>query len=320
MLIRRAAVAAVATALFAGIAGADGPQSADRECYKGSNGLPVCTVKTPASTGAANTPVPAAQPTESSTDQSDDRSPVTEPATKPVRRGDKKDLAPGECAWRLLSPPPPAGDPLWEGHDPSTGVVKYNFCNGPIAYRFEPTAAAAPRPPRPPPPPDPAVLARQAFTRLVLPKPSVRRSPSADGSDPAQGGLPYTIVNLWTWYWTDPAVWVDRSTTVTLRGVSATATATPTALLFDPGDGNASVSCAGPGRPWRESDGNDAPGRGGCGYVYASVTPDGPLTSTVSIRWHATWTGTGGAGGDLGMLTTSATSSFLVEQIQVVNR
>ena len=35
-------------------------------------------------------------------DQSDDRSPVTEPVTKPVRRGDKKDLAPGECVALLL--------------------------------------------------------------------------------------------------------------------------------------------------------------------------------------------------------------------------
>jgi hypothetical protein len=174
--------------------------------------------------------------------------------------------------------------------------------------------------PPPPPPPDPAVLAQQAFAELALPKPTNGRSPGPDSSDPAHGGLPYTIVNLWTWYWTDPAAWVEQSITVTLQGVSATATAKPTTLVFDPGDGSAPVSCAGPGRPWSEADANDPPSGGGCGFRYAAVTPDGPLTSTVSIRWHATWTGTGGVGGDLGDVTTSATSSFLVEQIQVVNR
>ena len=54
--------------------------------------------------------------------------------------------------------------------------------------------------------------------------------------------------------------------------------------------------------------------------MYRAVTPDGPLTATTSIRWSVTWTSNVGAGGTFPVLTTESTSSFLVEQIQVVIR
>jgi hypothetical protein len=282
-----------------------------RDCYiDAATGKPSC-IKTIPGSG----PVPPANTNATTTSvaqNSGDDASATRTAAQAV--GDNAGLAPGECAWKTLVPQPPAGDPRWEGNDPAAGVVQFNDCNGPTFYQFAAAAPAAP------PPPDPAVLAQQAMSQLTLPKPSVERSPSAESSDPAQGGLPYTVVNLWTWFWTDPAVWADLSTTVSLQGVSATATAVPVALVFDPGDGGPAVSCPGPGRPWEVADGNDPPSRGGCGYRYVAVTPDGPLTSTVSIRWAVSWTGTGGVGGDLGEVTTSVTSSFLVQQIQVVSR
>ena len=89
------------------------------------------------------------------------------------------------------------------------------------------------------------------------------------------GGLPYTWVGLNTWVWVDN--WQPLQRTVDLRGVSATVTATPTSLSFDPGNGDAAVSCPGPGRPWTEADGNRPPTNGGCAYMYRSVTPDGPV-------------------------------------------
>ena len=102
--------------------------------------------------------------------------------------------------------------------------------------------------------------------------------------------------------------------------MSATVTATPTRLVFDPGDGAAPVSCAGPGRPWTEADGNDPPTGGGCAYVYRAVTPDGPLTATTSVEWSVVWTSNTGAGGGFPAASTRVSSSFLVEQIQVVVR
>ena len=225
----------------------------------------------------------------------------------------------GECAWRDASGLP-ASDPAWAGNGPATGSLLVNICNGPTRYLFVPNPApgAAPAAPPSPPPPNPAVLAQRAYGELTLPKPAVKRSPDEGNSDPQYGGLPYTWVNLWTWTWVGD--WQSRARTVELRGVSATVTATPTALVFDPGDGSAPVTCGGPGRPWTEADGSDPPSAGGCGYVYRAVTPDGPLTATTSIRWSVTWTSNVGAGGTFPVLTTQSASSFLVEQIQVVIR
>jgi len=228
----------------------------------------------------------------------------------------------GECAWRDASATP-SGATAWGGNDPAAGTLVVNICNGPTRYVFVPdvaTAAGAPAAaaPPPPPPPDPAVLAQQAYGELTLPKPVVKRSPDENNSDPQYGGLPYTWTNLWTWTWSSE--WQPLARTVELRGVSATVTATPTSLVFDPGDGSAPVTCQGQGRPWTPADGNSPPSAGGCGYMYRSVTPAGPLKATTSIEWSVVWTSNVGAGGAFPPMTTQATSSFLVEQIQVVTR
>ena len=196
----------------------------------------------------------------------------------------------------------------------------YNDCNGPTFYQFAAAVAGAAPALPPPPPPDPAVLAQQARGVLDLPEPTITRSPDAKNSDPALGGAPYTWVNLWTWVWTEPQTWAPVTVTVAAGGVSVTATGTPVALVFEPGDGGDPVTCAGPGRPWTERDRNDPPRGGGCGHMYQHVTPDGPLTSRVAIRWQVDWTSNTGAGGTLPELVTAADSSFYVQQIQVVIR
>jgi hypothetical protein len=160
-----------------------------------------------------------------------------------------------------------------------------------------------------------AVLAQQAYGLLQLPSPTIERSPDAANSD---HGIPYTWVNLWTWFWTDPATFTAKARTVSAGAISATATATPTALIFDPGTGDAPVTCPGPGRPWQTADGNGAPTGGGCGYMYRHISTS--VTTTVSIRWTVTWTGSNGETGQLPPLTTVASSTFAVEQVQVVNR
>lgn len=161
----------------------------------------------------------------------------------------------------------------------------------------------------------PADLAQQARDSLVLPRPAAHRSPQENNSFE---GSPFTWVNLWTWVWTDRADYQPLRNTVSLAGVSATVTATPKALLFEPGDGGATVSCAGPGRPWSEADGNDAP-PDGCGYRYRHVT-DGPVTSRVGISWSITWTGSGGQGGTLPDMQTYTSGPVRVLQSQSVNR
>lgn len=217
--------------------------------------------------------------------------------------------------WRAANLP--AGAPEWEGNDPATGQLLVNPCNGGEQYVFVPNEAlgigqvGAPQLP----PPDPAVLAAQAYAELAPPAPTAHRSPDED-----MPGQPWTVVQLWTWYWVEQADWVPLSRTVELRGVSATVTATPVATTFDPGNGDSVVSCDGPGRPWTDPGGNSDPvpsSVGGCGYQYKRVAES--VQATTSIRYAVTWTSSTGAGGALPDLLGSTTSPpFRVEQIQVV--
>ena len=102
-------------------------------------------------------------------------------------------------------------------------------------------------------------LAQQAFATIVFPHPSGHRSPSE--SQPYRG-YAYSYVGLWTFYWTGAATWRPLTATASAAGLTATVTAKPMSLTFDPGDGSPSQSCVGPGRPWVESGREWAAGRG----------------------------------------------------------
>jgi hypothetical protein len=96
---------------------------------------------------------------------------------------------------------------------------------------------------------------------------------------------------------------------------------TPAALTFDPGDGNPAVSCAGPGSVWTQHDGAWAASPSGCDYRYPHTSihePGQVLTAIYGIQWQITWTGSGGAGGSLPNMTTTATSTFAVAEVQAV--
>ena len=165
-----------------------------------------------------------------------------------------------------------------------------------------------------------ASLAEQAYKEIAFPRPSGHRSPSE-----ARGynGYPFTYVGLWTYYWTDAATWKPLTATASAAGMTATVTATPVSLSFNPGDGSPSQSCTGPGRPWAEPDGDSAPSDGACGFQYSRVTGPGyghPITSTQTIVWKITWTGTGNTGGEIPRLSTSSSGQLNVLQIKTVNR
>jgi hypothetical protein len=213
-----------------------------------------------------------------------------------------------QCYVQQMTPPPAPGDPLWQGH--STGGMY--LCTTAFAPSTRPiwlpTPAAGGT--------TPAQLAQQALASLRIPKPVVLRSPAQDNSD---NGLPYTWVNMWTWWWTTPAVWQPLSATARAGGVWATVTVLPSTMTITPGDGGAPVVCSGPGRAWTTADANDAPSSGGCGYRYRHVTPAGPLTATLTVDWTVTWQGSGGTSGTLPAMRTATSSTFVVQQIQVVN-
>lgn len=180
--------------------------------------------------------------------------------------------------------------------------------------------AAAGAPPAPPPPPPAIALARAAWGQLVLPSPQPGRYPSGILRE---SGHPYTIVNANTWFWTAPETWQTLSKTVTVGAVWGRATATPTRLSLQPGDGHAEVSCPGPGAPWQANDTTWlAPvNPAGCSYKY-SKSSLGRINDQVSARytitWTITWAGSDGTGGTFGQMLTDTPVAFAVAEVQTV--
>jgi len=206
------------------------------------------------------------------------------------------------------------GGPGLATADFTKGTYNYRYCSdGTVGFVWVPNPGAGAAPGAPTV--TPAQLAQQASKQLPLSHPTIRRSPS---QDLRYQGDPYTWVNLWTWFWTDPASYKPLTQTVSLGGVSATVTAKPVGLLFDPGDGSNPVRCDGPGRVWTDADGKAAPSSG-CGFEYTHVT-NGTVLTRVTILWQVSWSGSGGAGGVLPQLRTEATAPLRVLQAQVVNR
>jgi len=128
---------------------------------------------------------------------------------------------------------------------------------------------------------DPVVVAEQAAKQLGLSSPTIEMAPP-DGS--AQ------LVGLASWLWIDPGQWRALSASASAGPVTATATASPTKVVWAMGDG-ASVTCDGPGTPYRPAD----PGATtDCSYTWPEP---GSFSVTATIFWSVTWSAVGAAGG-----------------------
>lgn len=195
------------------------------------------------------------------------------------------------------------------------------FCSAPPPAAVPVAAPGAPAAPVAPPPPTSAQLALAAIGELVMPSPAPSRYPSGILKE---SGHPYTIVNANTWFWTDPATFQPVSKTVTAGAVWGRATASPVSLGFTPGDGSHSVSCPGPGRPWKANDQTWlAPvNPQGCSYRYLQsslgVGGDDQVTATYTITWNVTWSGSDGSGGAFNNMQTQTTARFAVAEVQTV--
>ena len=152
---------------------------------------------------------------------------------------------------------------------------------------------------------DPVVVAEQAARQLGLASPTIEMAPP-DGS--AQ------LVGLASWLWIDPGQWRALSASASAGPVTTTATASPTKVVFDMGDG-ASVTCDGPGTPYSPAD----PGATtDCSYTWPEP---GSFTVTATIFWSVTWSAVGAAGGGtLGVQAgPPATVTVTVTESQAVN-
>lgn len=160
-----------------------------------------------------------------------------------------------------------------------------------------------------PPIVSPAVLARQARSRLRLPTVVIRMNPSGD-----------QLVNLPVWLALDPASWKAQSATASVPGLSVTATARPLTVSWSMGDGTF-VTCNGPGTAW--TSGTDpAKASPDCGHVYrrsSAGAAGGLYTVAVTVTWAVTWAGAGQSGTVPGLTTTGQVEARVQESQAVIN-
>jgi hypothetical protein len=171
----------------------------------------------------------------------------------------------------------------------------------------------------PPPPPlvDPADLAQAAYDKMVIPEPVTDRNPKIDAA-----GAP-TLVGLPTWFWvTDPAAVGGDSGTRTIRAqidgsdIWAEVVARTDGLSISSGAGGADCSPAQALTAYAKG----AKEGGACtvSFDHASVGDPQGWPVTFSTGWNATWTGSGGTGGDLAGETRANTVDIPVAEVQNV--
>lgn len=149
----------------------------------------------------------------------------------------------------------------------------------------------------------PADLAVAAYRQLRLPAPEIGASPPGP-----------QLVNLPIWLWLDPDSWAPQSATVSVPGVSVTATATPTRVVWSMGDG-AEVTCRSAGTSF-PAGADPAAASPDCGHTYrfsSQGRPGGSFPVTATVFWSVRWSGAGQDGRFDDLSTTSATAWQVVE-------
>ncbi len=105
-----------------------------------------------------------------------------------------------QCYAQLMPEQPSKDSPIWGGRtDGAIYVCTYYTTGGafPGTNGFSFWSATAPAGPAAV---DPAVLAEEALRTLTIPAPTTGRYPAGTMQD----GQPFTVVNAYTWFWTDP--------------------------------------------------------------------------------------------------------------------
>lgn len=159
-----------------------------------------------------------------------------------------------------------------------------------------------------------AAHSQQRVSRLI-PSLLARTAPPADKM----------VVNVGTWFWVPKAVWKPVSVTATIPTpagpIIVTTTATPTLLVYLPGDGATATTCRGPGLPWRRSYGDSA--SSSCMYTYRSASharSSGRFDARMSIQWTITWRSNLGVGGRLPNVRTGLGTKVRVLELQALTR
>ena len=211
------------------------------------------------------------------------------------------------CYFKAVAPQPPPNDPVWNGHYRS-GQVYTATCLGGGAI-----GGGWVWLPNPPdgygPSVSPATLAQRALDTMRLDGPAIGMAPG-----PGKTGL----VGLPVWLWTavSASTWGPTSASASIPGLTVTATARATRIVWDMGDGH-TVTCANPGTPFTSASPSTASPT--CGHVYARSSaqqPDAVYPVVATTTWEVAWSG----GGQSGVLTVTRMSrtSVRIGELQVL--
>ena len=107
----------------------------------------------------------------------------------------------------------------------------------------------------------------------------------------------------------------------TVPGVSVTVVARPEAVIWSLGDGTV-VTCDGPGLAFDSTIPATAQ-TPTCSHTFtrsSASRPGSAFEASVTVRWRASWTVTGAAGGgDLGVIERTAAFPIRVGEVQAIN-
>ncbi|MEU5108473.1 ATP/GTP-binding protein [Streptomyces sp. NPDC021354] len=231
------------------------------------------------------------------------------------------------CTVKRLSPQPPAGSAIWKGHKPGSGAIYTRTC---VVDPLNPNLGVVPTQtfwaatPPAATGPDPAQLAQQAVDKMLLAGPDInspKPAPSAGCGKAARvpdGFGCYTVgVPVWMSAGVSDTTWGPNTATATAGGVTVTATAKVSKVVWAMGDGT-KVTCTTRGTRYKASYGRrESPD---CGHVYSRTSTDekgGRFTVTATSTWDIDWNGAG----QQGELTETRTSQVQVAttELQVVS-
>ncbi|MGW7362939.1 ATP/GTP-binding protein [Streptomyces sp. NPDC054841] len=157
---------------------------------------------------------------------------------------------------------------------------------------------------------DPAVVAQQAVDKMRLSGPDI--------ASPRPAGKYIVGVPVWIWVNQSPTTFGPNTASATADGVTVTATAKVTKIVWKMGDGS-TVTCTGPGTPYKASFGKqESPS---CGHTYLRTSASqngGKYTLTATSTWTVDWQVSGG--GEAGQLTEIRESQeqVAIGELQVV--
>jgi len=133
------------------------------------------------------------------------------------------------------------------------------------------------------------------------------------------------VVRVGTWFWVPRTLWrpvsVTASIATSVGPLIVTVTATPTHLIWSPGDGNDPVVCEGPGRAWRHGLGDTTTSE--CMHTYRRPSHedrDGLFDARFSVQWRLTYTSNFGLKGTLPNARFGLTRRVRVLELQALSR